>query len=342
MQPLIDSHIHLWDPHTTPRAATPLVKALGWNRRLLHRVARLATPSATMNFIGKPDHVCKRYASPEYQHDVAGLNRLGYRFRGAVHVEAGWKAGTHLQLADETAWLENDIQTPLQAIVGCAELDHPQFESLLQAHIDASPRFTGVRDKLASDPRSRVMTWARSSDLLNSPRWRQGLRTLAERNFGFDAWAYSPQLADLRNALASSPDTRVALCHLGTPIAQGEGAGERRQWQVDMQALARLPNVSVKLSGLTMPIVGWRLHEKAAPVDVDQLYDRLAPFYRFVLDTFGPGRCMFGSNFPIDKVSVNYSDLVEVLDRVVGEYGDDARAQVFHDTASAHYEPFDP
>ena len=337
MRPLIDSHIHLWDPYRTPRPATPLVKALGWNRRLLHGAAKLAIPKESLDFIGKPDYVSSRYLKPQYEQDIVGLTALGYEFRGAVHVEAGWKAKSAIGLADETAWLESSAADCLTAIVGAAELDHPELARLLDAHSQASPTFVGIRDKLAFDPRKEIMSWARSAKLMSNRQWLRGLQMLGSRNLSFDAWVYAPQLPQLYEALAASSDTRSVLCHMGTPIALQTDAEQRKQWQRDMQKLAKLPNVKVKLSGFTMPIVGWKLHNQNSPVDTDQLFDLLSPHYRFVLDCFGEDRCLFGSNFPIDKVSVGYSQLVEVLDRVLDHHGDAARHKVFHDNAKGFY-----
>lgn len=336
-QALIDSHIHLWDPYTSPRPASPLVKAFGWNRRLLLRASQLLTPAAGWSFIGKADYVSDRYLCDHYQSDIADIGSVGFEFVSAVHVEASWKAKNALGAADETRWLEKDAGVPLHGIVGAAELDHPQLSALLDQHQKASTKFVGVRDKLAWDPRQDVMSWARSPSLLRDKAWIRGLQQLGQRQLSFDAWAYAPQLQDLHHALSHSPDTATVLCHIGTPINLPTDKAAAATWRRDLERLAALPQLRVKLSGMTMPIVGWNLHE--TPVDATALHERLAPHYRFTLDTFGPDRCLFGSNFPMDKVSASYRDLLQVADQVVSEYGRDARNAVFHDNAAAFYAP---
>src|SRR5690606_23004028 len=148
--PIIDPHVHLWDPRRQPRPATPFVKLLGWSPDLLRAAPRLLLPAAVRQFIGRPDYLVAPYLPPNYAEDVGHHPVEGY-----VYVEASWMGRRRFAQADETRWIEavareHDARGPtLLGIVAAADLRRPDLAALLQAHRDASDRVCGVRDKLA-------------------------------------------------------------------------------------------------------------------------------------------------------------------------------------------------
>ena len=120
-------------------------------------------------------------------------------------------------------------------------------------------------------------------------------------------------------ALAEAfPQTPIILCHLGTPVAIGgpfAGLGKTMaqraaiydSWADALAKLAEHPNVSVKLSGLTMPVLGWGYHTLPSPPGVTRIVDDLAPLVKHAIESFGVERCMFASNFPVDRVSTSFA-----------------------------------
>lgn len=348
--PIIDPHIHLWDPQRNPRPATPFVKLLGWHPELLRAVPRLLLPEATREFLGRPDYLVAPYLPPDYAADVGHHDVTGY-----VYVEASWQGRGRLAQADETRWIEaqarrHDATGPrLLGIVGAAELGRPDLPELLRAHRDASPRLCGVRDKLAWSPDRGVMDFSTTPAPMGDPAWRRGFASLADHALPFDAWIYLDQVNALDDLLRAQPRVRVVLDHLATPIAAGgpfagRGLDEaaqaaiRTRWREAIARLAEHPQLYVKLSGMFMPIVGWDLHHRRAPVSTAQIRDALAPFVEHALACFGVERCMFASNFPMDKVSLGFPSLFDAYRELVAARPQAEQRALFHDNAMRAYD----
>ncbi len=348
--PIIDSHIHLWDPRTTPRPATPFVKLLGWHRELLRAAPRLLLPEATREFIGRPDYLVAPYLPPDYAADVGHHLVAGY-----VYVEASWQGRGRLAQADETRWIEmlarrHDAAGPrLMGIVAAADLSRHDLPELLQAHREASPRLCGVRDKLAWSLDPGVMSFATAPAPMGNPAWRRGFASLADHELPFDAWIYLDQASALEDLLRAHPRSRVVLDHLATPIAAGgpfagrglddaEQAAIRTRWREAIARLAERPQLHVKLSGLFMPVVGWGLHGRSNPVTTAQVRDALAPFVEHAIACFGVERCMFASNFPMDKVSLALPCLFDAYRELVAARPLAEQRALFHDNARRIYD----
>jgi len=140
----------------------------------------------------------------------------------------------------------------------------------------------------------------------------------------------------------------VILCHAGTPVgwagpfsqtghSEPERADIDRSWRAGLTRLAELPNVTVKLSGLTMPVVGFSYHERESQPTAVELAESLRPLVRFVIDTFGSERCMFASNFPVDKVSNTWADLFAAYDAITADFSEPERARLFRENAERIY-----
>ncbi|MEM7152587.1 MAG: amidohydrolase family protein [Myxococcota bacterium] len=346
---IIDPHIHQWDPQNTPRPATPFVKLLGWNQTLLRSLPQRLLPRATGDFVGIPDYLVTPYMPPDYaadhgRHDV----------RGYVYIEASWTGRGRLAEADETRWMESvaqqhDTSGPrLLGIVAAADLRRDDLADLLRAHRDASTRLVGIRDKLAWSPDKGVMDFAPAPQMMSDPDWRRGYAMLAEHDLTFDAWIYDHQINALGDLLRAQPGGRVILDHLATPVGAGgpfasSGADEseqkaiRTKWREAIARLADFPQLSVKLSGMFMPVLGWGLHGRSAPVTVEQIADALHPFVEHALSCFGVERCMFASNFPMDKVSLGFEQLYDGYRTLVESRPEAEQRALFHDNAQRIY-----
>ncbi|MBO6939854.1 MAG: amidohydrolase family protein [Deltaproteobacteria bacterium] len=341
--PIVDPHIHLWDPGSTPREVTPAVKLFGWNDRLLRALGPRLFPKSALDFVGVIDHVMAPYLPGTYRRDTGG-----WAVRGYVYVQAGWKEKGALGPVGETRWAEAIGGRDMLGIVGDARLSDPELGHLLDAHQQASARFVGVRDMTAHDADAGVMDFDAHPGRMADPAWRRGFAELGRRGLTFDTWMYSEQLGELRALLRDHEGTKVVLDHLGTPIGvggpyagQGQSAADRarrfERWSADLEALAAHPNLCVKVSGLTMPILGWPFGERSSPPSVRQVVDALGPMVETALAHFGADRCLFASNFPMDKAVLPWTTLYEAFAQLTASHGEAVQRRLFHDNAVAFY-----
>lgn len=342
--PRIDAHIHQWDPRVTPRTVTPAVKALGWNPRLLRTLAEKAVPTAMLEFVGDPETALNPYLPGMWRADTRPR-----RVRGFVHVQADWQAKGPMGVVDETRWLEQVCGSDLLAVVGRVDLASPSLDAILDGHHAASHRFRGIRDYLAhSNGNDALADWASRPDRTAEAAWRRGYDRLGERGLTFDAWAYGHQLPSVATLLGAHPETAVVLDHLGSPVGfggpfagVGTTASERdeiiRRWRDDIAAVAAHPQAHVKLSGLAMPISGFGWHRRDVPVTGEEVADGFRPLVHHALEVFGPSRCMVASNFPMDRVSLDFTTLMDAMDLLTEHLDEADRRAVFHDTAASFY-----
>lgn len=312
--PVLDAHVHVWDPRTTPRTVSPALTLFGWNQRLLNAMVPVLFPRSALAFVGSPRYVLAPWTFAD--HHAEGHASLGF-----IHVEAAWKRRNPARFAEETRWLEALGEPTLRGIVAHADLAHPGLDALLDAHAAASSRVCGIRDKLAHGGDTGAMSWTRHPHRMDDPAWRRGFARLGERGLVFDAWCYAHQLPALVRLVREIPTTRVVLDHLGTPVDLF-ASPERSvgPWHDALAALAESPQVAVKVSGLTMPVLGGRFHERQTTAG--ELVERLGPHVGHVLRVFGADRCVFASNFPMDRVSVNGRTLYAAYDALTREVPD--------------------
>ena len=340
---IVDPHIHLWDPRTTPRIVSPLVKALGWSPWLLEKAARKLMPQSAINFVGRADYVLNPHYPDTFHRDTGKYTVTDY-----VHIQAGWHGKQPTDVAGETKWLDCLSDPPL-AIVGEAHLhDLDNLDAVLDAHLAASSRFVGVRDMIARHDSPGVMDFNETGEVLQRDDFKQGYERLGERGLTFDAYVYSHQLADFAKLVREVPTTNVVLDHVGTPIALagphggvGSSVTEREQiladWYQNLERVAQVDHVRLKLSGLLMPIVGFGFHERDQPASVSEVVDAIAPHLEFALQKFGVNRCMFASNFPMDKVSTTYETLYDAFFQVVRNFSASEQNRLFRDNALEFY-----
>jgi L-fuconolactonase len=215
---------------------------------------------------------------------------------------------------------------------------------VLQAHRAASQnRFRGVR---------HACSWDASDDIRNShtrppehlylqAKFREGFACLEEQGLVFDSWIYHTQLHELASLAREFPGVTIVLDHMGGPLGIGPYADKRAEvfelWQQGICELAACDNVVVKLGGLAMPINGFDWHKRSVPPSSEELAEVTAPYYLFCIEQFGVQRCMFESNFPVDKVSCSYTVLWNSFKRMVEDFSPQEKAALFHDTAVKVY-----
>lgn len=345
--PIIDPHIHQWDLLHTPRILSLPRRLLGWNRWLYETTLRLGAKPGDRDYVGRTDYVAWDYLPQQYRQDVGSLP-----ITQVVHVEAEWRDRSPLGPAGETAWLdrlfEGGTGPQLGGIVAYADLRSPRLNELLTAHRAASGKLRGIRQMLAYDTDQGIMRFCDRQGLAGDEQWRRGLAQLQPLGLSFDAWVFHHQLNELQRLAKAFPQQQFVLDHMGTPIglggpfaSYGRNAMARevilKTWQYGMADLAECPNVMVKLSGFFMPVVGWGFEKREQPPSAQELLDAFAPACRFVLEQFGVERCLFASNFPMDKVSLSLQSLYELYAATVADLPLDDRRKLFHDNAQRIY-----
>lgn len=317
--PIIDPHHHMWvDPQHRPR---------------------------------------ERYTGEEH---VARDMRTGHRIIGTVYVECGHRwldsGPDHLRAVGETIAVNADanrclaLGAPVAAgIVGRANLEiGARVAETLAAHIEAAPaRFRGIRQNLSWDSDERLRYWFYETYPYRSydTKWREGFAQLGKLGLSFDSWAYSTQLRDVVELARSFPDTTIVINHMGGPLgvhAYAELETHRHvldHWRRMLIELAACPNTVMKLGGLAMHCIGLHLgkEHRALPATSDELAELTGDLYRFAIDTFSPARCMFESNFPVDKEAIGAAVLWNSFKKVSAGYSAEERSDMFSRTAARVY-----
>jgi predicted TIM-barrel fold metal-dependent hydrolase len=177
--------------------------------------------------------------------------------------------------------------------------------------------------------------------MLSDSRFRKGFAELGKRGLSFDAWLYHTQINELTELARAFPETVIILDHLAGPLGIGPYEGRREEifekWCNDMSELARCENVVAKLGGMVMPINGFGFHRRELPPGSDEIVAATGDYYRHMLDRFGAQRCMFESNFPVDKQSCSYAVLWNAFKKLVSDASSAEKAALFHDTAARAY-----
>jgi L-fuconolactonase len=299
------------------------------------------------------DRPSGRYMVEELARDLAS----GHKVEATVFIQCGWMhrttgpeparpAGETEAVAAAATLFATGAYGPARAcagIVGWADLRDPALDAMLDAHEAAGAgRFRGIRHTTASDdsvqPTSALQ---KGPGLLRDEAFRAGLRRLGARGLTFEAWQYHPQLGELLEAVRTAPDTRIVIDHLGAPLGGGHWRGLRdevmRRWREDIRALAECPNVFMKLGGLAMPINGFDYHTEPTPPTSERIARDWAPFIEPCIEWFGADRCMFESNFPVDKGMVSYPVLWNAYKRLAAGASAAEKAALFAGTARRFY-----
>jgi predicted TIM-barrel fold metal-dependent hydrolase len=294
------------------------------------------------------DYPDSRYLLDEFLMDIDA----GHRVTKTVFVEClqMYRSDGPKELAPvgETEFVEQisgKEETRVAAgIVGFADLTlGSAVQPVLEAHKQASKRFRGIRFASAWDQSGQIRDahTKPSKDLLQSRTFREGLACLSEFGLSFDAWLYHPQISELAELARAFPDLTIVLNHVGGPLGIGPYAGKRDEvfalWSNNIAKLAKCANVFVKLGGLTMTMSGFGWHKRDVPPGSIELSEAMAPYYQSCIDSFSVERCMFESNFPVDRASCSYTVLWNAFKRLTQGYSSAERTALFYDTAARVY-----
>lgn len=301
------------------------------------------------------DHPESRYFLDELLSDTGS----GHRVVATVFVEcmAMYRADgpAHLRPVGETEFVNGVAAQsasggygPMRACAGIVSFADLALGAgvgeVLDAHLAAAPaRFRGIRHATGWDASDQVNNSHTnpSRGLMAEARFRQGAQELVKRGMSFDSWFYHPQIPELAAFARALPDLTIILDHFGGPLGFGPYAGKRAeifsQWKKDMTDLAKCPNMTVKLGGINMPISGFGWHKNALPPTSQELADATRDYYLHTIDCFGPDRCMFESNFPVDKSSCSYGVLWNAFKRIAAGFSAKEKAALFAGTAARVY-----
>jgi predicted TIM-barrel fold metal-dependent hydrolase len=230
-------------------------------------------------------------------------------------------------------------------IVGFADLTlgdrvQPVLEALIQA---AGGRFRGVRHAAAWDA-SEVIGNSRTASgphLMRQADFRSGLRRLTSLGLSLDAWAFHPQLPDVVDLARTFPEARIVMGHVGAPLGYGPYAGRRDEvfatWKAGVTELAKCDNVVMKLGGMMMRQASFDYRTAPAPPTSSELAALWRPYIETCIELFGADRCMFESNFPVDKMGIGWAALWNALKRIAAGASADEKRAMFSGTARRIY-----
>ena len=310
--PIIDPHHHLWD-----RNWRYLLDELNQDVSSGHNIRATVYVQATSMYRLHVPPEWQSLGETEFANGVAAMSASGAY--GTVRACAGLVGYVDLLLGHQAA-------------------------PILERHVaTAGPRLKGIRNSSVWDPDPGIVTTRRQPppQMLADRAFREGFALLEENSLSFDAWLYHPQIPELVDLARAFPAVTIILDHVGAPLGVGHYANRRAEvfanWSRDIKMLADCPNVHVKLGGLGMPVMGFGFeHLPVAPSSV-VLADRWKPYFDVCIEAFGTNRCMFESNFPVDKQSCSYAVLWNAFKRYAAGFSGSEMADLFHDTAARIY-----
>lgn len=271
-------------------------------------------PDSPRRPFGDHSRLKSDYLVADYRRDMSGAGVVA-----SVFVEANAGAPG----AEEAEWVDAaaaDGSCPAAAI-GSADLRRPDIAGILD-EFARSPRMRGIRMSLCWDERPQ-WRFIDKPDVMLATEFRHGLRELTRRDMIFDALVVPGQLSQLADLADANPDQRIVINHLGTPWF--ETAEDKATWTAGMRECARHANINVKLSAL------WPLDRQWRP-------DRIGGPVKLVVDLFGPERCLWASNYPVEKLMCPVLDQIHHLETVLEDLSEGDRDMIFRRTAARIYD----
>ena len=217
---------------------------------------------------------------------------------------------------EETRWLQGmaDQHGFPHGIVAYAPLQDPDVDDLLARHARYA-NVRGIRQILNPDQCERP-------DYLTDQAWKAGYARLARYDLSFDLQALPSQMADAAAVAGANPSVQMIVNHTGMPRDQSQAG--LAAWRRGMRGLADVPHVSVKISGFGMFDAHWTT-------------ESIRPLVLQTIDIFGVDRCLFASNFPVDKVWSTYERLMQAFYDITQDFSESERRMLFHDNAERIY-----
>jgi predicted TIM-barrel fold metal-dependent hydrolase len=312
-RPIVDPHHHLWDRGGQRYLIDDLAADIGSG----HNVIATVYVEARSMYRARGSEAMRPVGEVEFANGAAAMSASGGY--GPAAICAGIVGHANLMLGDAARTV---LETEIAAGQG---------------------RFRGIRHSSAWDADANVahMYASRPKGLLLDPIFRKGFACLAPLGLSFDAWLFHPQIGELTDLARAFPDTKIVLDHCGGPVGIGSYANRREEvfpvWKASIAEAATCPNVSVKLGGLAMRLLGYDFHERAQPPSSEQAAAAWRPYMETCIEAFGPGRCMFESNFPPDKGQCSYQVIFNAFKRIAAPYSEAEKTALFSKTAADVY-----
>lgn len=315
--PIIDPHHHLWD--------------VGFGRYYIEEL--LEDINSSGHNILSTVYIMSSSNTKIYSKD--GLEE----FKPLTEIEFATSEGKRADL------IPNNKVKVNASIVGSVDLTYGnKLQPVLEKAVNISEgRLKGIRMLLASHIDPRISSGAVKSDLglMLHPNFIDGAKCIQNANLSLDFWIYHTQLNEMEKIARALPELTIILNHIGGPIHLGEYEGKQaathREWRSAMMRLSRIPNINVKLGGLGMAVNGAKFHNNKFPPNSVQLSDVWKPWIYETIDMFGFDRCMFESNFPVDKGSCSYGALWNAFKILAKDMSDDEINKLFSKNAAKIY-----
>lgn len=304
-------------------------------------------------------HLWEQSGVPYLLHEILGDTQSGHRVAATVFVQANYGYRTfgpaHLAPVGETEKVATMRKAARQlgsptdiaaAVVAYADLMlGDAVDEVLVAHAEAAEgALRGIRHSVSRDenfPDGIVLRPA-PAGMLADTQYRTGLGRLRDHDLVYEAMLYHQQIPELAGMAKALPDLKIVLDHIGCVLGIGPYQGREREtflgWRRDMEVLSQCPNVNVKIGGFGMIICGARWHERSMPPSSSELAEAWRPYVETCIDLFGVERCMFESNFPVDKAMYSYRTLWNSFKRLTASMGHAERAALFAGTAVKTYD----
>ena len=233
----------------------------------------------------------------------------------------------------------------IKGIVGHADMMlGSSAREVLEAHLEEGKgRFKGIR---------HGASWDESEEIRNShsnpirhiylnDTFQKGIEQLDALNLTLDAWNYHKQIKELTDLAKCFPNLKIVQNHFGGPLGIGPYKNKREEvfpeWKDSISELSEQENVYIKIGGLAMPINGWGWHKRELPATSEELVENHEKYYLHSIKSFGVKRCMFESNFPVDKRSISYAVLWNGFKKVVRDFSTEEKEYLFFKTAADFY-----
>jgi predicted TIM-barrel fold metal-dependent hydrolase len=310
--PIVDPHHHLWD-----RGSRYLLEELLADTKDGHRILATVFLQCDSMYRAGGDPALAPVGETEFVNGVAAMAASGVY--GPTKACAGIVSFADL-------FLGKDV------------------DRVLEMHLArGGERFKGVRYCSVWDAdqsiKSTPMDFPRS--MLLDERFRAGFARLQPHGLSFDGYLYHTQVPEFADLARAFPETTMILDHVGAPVGIGVYAGKRDEvfglWKKNMRDLAACENVNVKLGGLAMQVFGFGFDLAAEPTSSQTLAEAWRPYVETTIELFGPQRCMFESNFPVDKRTCSYHVLWNAFKRLASGYSANEKTCLFKDTAIRVY-----
>ena len=312
-RPIVDPHHHLWDRG----GQRYMIEEMAADIASGHNIVATVYVDCRSMYRATGPEAFRPVGEVEFANGVAAMSASGGY--GPAQINAGIVSHVNLLLGDGA-------------------------KPVLEAEIAAgNGRYRGIRHSSAWDGELEVagMYAKRPKGILLDATFRKGFACLAPLGLSFDAWLFHPQIGELVDLARAFPDTRIMLDHCGGPVGIGRFAGKREEtfpaWKASIQEIAKCPNVSVKLGGLAMRLLGYDFHERPKPPSSEQAAAAWRPYIETCIEAFGVNRAMFESNFPPDKGQCSYQVIFNAFKRIAAQYSEAEMTALFAKTATEFY-----